>query len=512
MQLLASWVCALLLFQVPADRPLADLAPPAGYWVRVTADELNVRSRADMNATALVTVARGTMLRGVSELNGWHKVEPPASAFYYASAKYIESTSPTAGVVKLSEGSLRVRVGSSVQTVDPIKMESQTTLPNGAVVEIVGRDGDWYRIKAPADVYAYVVSDYVERVSDEQAMAGGAATPAPRRLEVRPVTDSATGAAIAPPPAGDGGMVPLGGRESSVPPEADGIPPGSALPALTSSTSIESNIPPASTPGLVPLSMPVHGSATSDLPPATVDMNPVPLRPLSAADVDAASGEMATSRPVSMESISSSQPSNLRVDYDERRMHWAYKLSEAEKLMVEESHRPAVNATWDPVLERLRPIAAQSEAGDIANVAQQRILDIQQRISNQDFLRRAEAAVRAQELMQGRTAEEWRTFQTVPGTRAPTPGPEMNFDARGILKLKPDRSSADAGNRSRLIDPFNGSVVAYVDLGDMQVKGLEHRWVGVRGDVTADDRGIKTIKVRDMQALTTTQIGSLRQR
>lgn len=139
-------------------------------WLRVTAEEVNIRSRPDTNSLPVARVPRGTLLRALGRgAYGWYRVVPPEGVFSFVASEYIDRVSSTEGVVNVRSGALRVRVGSLVQDVDPQQCEVQVTLARGTRVQIVGEHGSWLKIVPPEGVQVYVAGQHVERVSAETA-------------------------------------------------------------------------------------------------------------------------------------------------------------------------------------------------------------------------------------------------------------------------------------------------------------------------------------------------------
>jgi len=147
----------------------APTSQPESYYLRVTVDRLNLRSRPDQNSVAVAQVERDAVLRGSGFEFGWHRVVPPDGVFSYVSAQYIRPTGPDEGVVAVESGKLRVRVGSRLTDLDPLRSEVQTLLAPGARVQIVGRQGDWYKIVPPEGVCLFASDEHVERVSADVA-------------------------------------------------------------------------------------------------------------------------------------------------------------------------------------------------------------------------------------------------------------------------------------------------------------------------------------------------------
>jgi hypothetical protein len=131
-----------------AAGPQATTQPTAEEtWLRVTAEEVYIRSRADANSLPVARVPRDTLLHAVGrDPYGWYRIQPPAGVFSLVAAEYVDRRGPSAGIVSVRSGTLRVRVGSLVRDVDPLQAEVQTLLERGAAVQIVAEQGPWLRI------------------------------------------------------------------------------------------------------------------------------------------------------------------------------------------------------------------------------------------------------------------------------------------------------------------------------------------------------------------------------
>ena len=169
--LVAGLVLGVLAAGVPAGAQTtqpADEATPF-YWLRVTADRVNLRSRADANSRIVARAVRDDVLKGVGQEYGWFRVIPPPDVYSIVSADYIETVGENRGIVRVVT-TLRVRVGSDIQPRDPLLSEVQVRLPSGAEVRILGHlDDRWLKIAPPKDVYVYVFGDYVERIDEAEA-------------------------------------------------------------------------------------------------------------------------------------------------------------------------------------------------------------------------------------------------------------------------------------------------------------------------------------------------------
>lgn len=176
------------LVPTPAPRPAVPAAPapaaaptatapttlpeanplPAG-WLRVVGDEVNLRARPDVNSVSVMRMPRDAVLKAEGGQFGWYRVEAPPGVFSYVAALYIQRRPDGTGVVSVQSGTLRVRVGSLVRDLDPERSDVQTRLENGAVVQIVGQEGDWLKIVPPPGVWFHVSQDFVTPISDEAA-------------------------------------------------------------------------------------------------------------------------------------------------------------------------------------------------------------------------------------------------------------------------------------------------------------------------------------------------------
>jgi len=148
----------------PAPQP-----PPQPYWLRVTGSEVNVRARPDVNSMAVTRVARDSVLQGVGEEHGWHKILPPPGVFALVSSAYVQREGEARGVVHVSSGSLRVRAGSTLYSVDPLLSDALARLPAGTPVQILGEEDGWLKIVPPEGVYFFLSADYIQRISEQEA-------------------------------------------------------------------------------------------------------------------------------------------------------------------------------------------------------------------------------------------------------------------------------------------------------------------------------------------------------
>lgn len=146
----------------------ADTRPAIG-WLRVTGEDVHVRTRADLNSRIVLRLDRDALVRGVAREGEWIRVDPPPGTYTLVSSDYVERIGGDRGLVRITSGTLRVRVGSDVVPRDPMISEVVAWLENGDAVSILGEDNGWLRIEPPAGVYYYVSADYLEPVDADTA-------------------------------------------------------------------------------------------------------------------------------------------------------------------------------------------------------------------------------------------------------------------------------------------------------------------------------------------------------
>lgn len=138
------------------------------FWLRVTGERVNIRSRADVNSRIVGHVNADDLVEALSGEYGWFRIVPPDGVHSLVASEFIDRVGGASGVVNV-DTSLRVRVGSDVQQRDPELSEVQTRLQPGDEVEILGQlNEQWLKITPPTGVHVYIWGDFTERVSEEE--------------------------------------------------------------------------------------------------------------------------------------------------------------------------------------------------------------------------------------------------------------------------------------------------------------------------------------------------------
>jgi len=170
-------------------------------------DVVNLHSRPDANSLVVARVGEGAVLkRSGGPEHGWYRVVPPEGVFSYVAAQYVARSGENEGVVAVRSGTLRVRVGSLVQAVDPWKSETQARLPPGATVTVVGQQGEWLKIVPPPEVGLYVAAEHVVPISASLAAELQAVASRPMAAAVTTAPAPSTRPAVGPDLSGPWGQ------------------------------------------------------------------------------------------------------------------------------------------------------------------------------------------------------------------------------------------------------------------------------------------------------------------
>jgi len=175
----------------PADAGATDATPsdkPSGpFEGEVTGDNVYVRSGAGVNWYPTMKLARGTTVRVIGTMAGWHRIVPPPGSFSYVESTAVERTAGgDKGVTKVD--GVYVKAGSDLS---PRKSAAQQILPKGSEVTIVGESEGFLKITPPEGSYLYISEQYIRPVGPEgpkfkpgktaQAPAGATATDQPAK-------------------------------------------------------------------------------------------------------------------------------------------------------------------------------------------------------------------------------------------------------------------------------------------------------------------------------------------
>lgn len=180
---------------------------------------------------------------------------------------------------------------------------------------------------------------------------------------------------------------------------------------------------------------------------------------------------------------------------------WARKLQTIENAIAEEAARPILARQWQPLIERLEPIADQREEPLPARVSRAWIEKLERRVAEQTALREAEAILRRSARQRAVYEQEMERIEEM--RRAARNQP--TFVARGILL----RSYAVEDNEQhrwfKLQDPLTRMLEAYVQVDrsrELDLEGYLGRYVGLSGVRRFDpDLGADVVQTHGLTVL-----------
>ncbi len=125
----------------------------------VTGDSVYIRSGPDTNYYPIAKLNTGAKVAVVDQEYGWYKITPPQGSFSWVSKRYVESTGSKAG--RITGSRVNIRAGSPLSSRNfAVQMQAE----KGTEVQIVGQQGQWYKISPPEGAYLWISARYVKGI------------------------------------------------------------------------------------------------------------------------------------------------------------------------------------------------------------------------------------------------------------------------------------------------------------------------------------------------------------
>ncbi|MCC7146729.1 MAG: hypothetical protein IT443_09805 [Phycisphaeraceae bacterium] len=412
----------------------------------VVEDNAVLRAGAARGFYAVGSLSKGTLVTVDQVLNGWYSIAAPPGTFSYISKAYVEARGDgKSGIVTADSAWVRA---AGVDKSATLSYQTHATLTKGQAVQIVGEDGDFYKIIPPPNAHVCLPPGAVRRATPAEiaAVEGGAApavvepaAPAPAPAPAPAATPGAVaGAAKAETPK------PAAAEKPAVKPEAAAAVPAAA-PAATPGAV------PAAVPGAVVTTQPAGGAAVPTVPaavpatetpaapaaPEAAEVTPVPLGTPVAEPVLPATQTQTTDEQRQWPTAISPQLQALEV-----------KLKEVWDLPVEQQPAEQLIPEYKAlVTDRTIPSSDR-------RIAQMRVYQLERNLEIANTIRRLGAADGTQ-----------RSARDVLGQfkDLPPAGSAPRYDAVGRLLASAVYDGTNLPRLYRLVEPVTGRTIAYVE-------------------------------------------------
>ncbi len=431
-----------------ADPAAAGDAKP--YVGQVAADDVLVRSGPSEGFYATQKLNKGDRVTVVGVRGGageWLKIVPPDGSFCYVAQAYVERSTGSDGVGRVTKPELNVRAGSLL---NGSKKTRLMTLNTDDKVQIVGVDDEYFKIAPPPGAYLYVQRSLVTAVPDA----------APPAIPLAAQANEREPMASDPVPAARPAAAPAVVSAPVAPPPPPAVP-------VTANTPM---VPAVPTPPAAPPVTPPPAVATAVAPatrPAAADDAAVAASAHVAAD--------ATTRPTAV-AVAVARPATTRPAVASPRQ----RFDSAEVEFARVTKLPLEKQSLDGLHARYATLA--NNAGlpaSLRAVAQNRAAALAVRIDVRKQLADANAsAVAAADRQKAAAAEQDELAQRVKAQQVVT------YAAVGTLRVSSLQQSGPT--LYRLTDPATGHTLIYVRSNDAKLGGLLNQFVGVRGPVVRE--------------------------
>lgn len=146
-------VCAVIVAGVAAAE---DVKFP--YAGKVTVGKVNVRAGGGINYRILKVARKDDIIVVLEKAGEWLKIRCPEGCTVWVHSRYLKKESDGGAVSTGDKVNVRATNNTSSTAV--------AQLSKGGRVEIVGKKGDWFKIKTPENAVAWIFGEYVEYVNE----------------------------------------------------------------------------------------------------------------------------------------------------------------------------------------------------------------------------------------------------------------------------------------------------------------------------------------------------------
>lgn len=150
-----------------------ELGSPSGEYV-VASKGLNLRTKPSVDSNIILALANGDELIGYEQEDGWIKVKTSDGTIGYVDLTYLRNANEadnddsdedldqsdedftSSKVMSVTAKSVNIRESASVDAT------VVATVLQGNEVTVVGKSGDWYKVRVKNDTYGYIYGEYLK--------------------------------------------------------------------------------------------------------------------------------------------------------------------------------------------------------------------------------------------------------------------------------------------------------------------------------------------------------------
>ena len=483
---------AALALLAPARPAAAQEVPFTGV---VVDDRVEVRAGPGRAYYVVDELEKGDRVEVVLVLFGWNKILAPDSSFSYIPQAFVNARGD--GSVGVVTGEHEVKAGSV--NGPGMSYKTQVVLSRGDRVQILGTEGDYYKIQPPEDAHVYLPPGSIRRANQLDEAAEAAAEQMP---DSQPSDADADAAPNAGTEEAQGGQTDASEDES----QAETQPEASAQSTARNYEDLAEQAASDPTDGEKQDPAASSGSAT-----AATDDPEQPERGAAAASAEGADAADEDDTPSVTLGTRERQVDPRALDVDIAK---GQELDvEAESEALAELEARAVPLMKKPVEEQ--PIAELmrdyrellEEQGDALSADERQLVSLRLTVLERNQQLRAALA----EIEKSRERPEPAEDEAAADAEAPPPdraapprrAPARDFDAVGTIMASSVYDGRSLPRMFRLVDPTARRTLAYLSPADVDPSAMLGKLVGVTGESHYDPSlklrifEVETIEVLD---------------
>lgn len=162
-------VCLALLcvFVLPAAYSQNETTPPPLLYGQINSDNINIRADSTVNSQVICVAYRGEPVEIVKEAYEWYKIRLPKNAPSFIRKDFVLPINEKSGKIISDRVNIRLSPDDS-SAVLGMSEKNQ-------VIDIIGEEGEWYRIEPLSDTFGWVHKKFVSKAppaaKEEKALA-----------------------------------------------------------------------------------------------------------------------------------------------------------------------------------------------------------------------------------------------------------------------------------------------------------------------------------------------------